>query len=57
VNDLRHGLEGIYTEGHELDRKRQVPKESKAARMSDLRRGARSDTQLGVLATPVDRFG
>jgi hypothetical protein len=28
VNDLRHGLEGEFTEGHELDRKteRQVPK-------------------------------
>jgi len=28
VNDLRHGLEGEFTEGHELDRKTewQVPK-------------------------------
>jgi hypothetical protein len=36
VNDLRHGLEGEFTEGHELDRKttKQVPKAMIGRRLS-----------------------
>jgi hypothetical protein len=34
VNDLRHGLEGEFTEGHELDRKWHVPKAMIGRRLS-----------------------
>jgi hypothetical protein len=34
TNDLRHGLEGEFTEGHELDRKWRVPKAMIGRRLS-----------------------
>jgi hypothetical protein len=34
VNDLRHGLEGEFTEGHELDRKWKVAKAMIGHRLS-----------------------